>query len=73
MQERFVGKRGADLIAIRDRLGVTQRAVAAAMDTTATTLYRWERDMVKVTPLMYARYEAAAHQVFEAKLAGDAA
>jgi transcriptional regulator with XRE-family HTH domain len=72
MQERFTGKSGADLIALRERLGVSQKHIADAMGTTATTLYRWERGLVRMTPLRYARYEAAANAVFAAQVEGAA-
>jgi transcriptional regulator with XRE-family HTH domain len=73
MQERFADKSGADLIAVRKRLGVTRKAIADRLNTTPTTLYRWETDRVQVTALMYARYEAAAEAVFASHLGGDAA
>ncbi len=59
MQERFPKRTGADLIALRAHLGVEQKDIAAIIGVTPTTLYRWETDRTKVTPVKFARYEAA--------------
>lgn len=59
MQEAFPKVTGADFRALRIHLGVDQAAIARVLGVTPTTVYRWETDRVKVTPLMYARYEAA--------------
>lgn len=72
MQERFPSRTGADLIAVRDHLGVSKVDIARHLRVTPTTVYRWETDRVRVTPVIYARYEAACEAIL-ASLKGEVA
>jgi len=63
MQEAFPSRTGAQLVELRTHLGVEQKAIAEVLGVTPTTLYRWERDLVRVTPVRFARYQAACESL----------
>ena len=63
MQEAFPTRTGADLVGLRTHLGVEQAAIAAVLKVTPTTLWRWETDRTRVTPLMFTKYEAACRAI----------
>lgn len=71
MHEAFPSRTGADLIALRKHLGIGPTAVAQELGITAVSIWRWEHDKVRVTPLVYARYEAACLRAFD-RLVGKA-
>jgi DNA-binding transcriptional regulator YiaG len=62
MQEAFPARTGSDLRELRQHLGVEQATIATLLRVTPTTVYRWER-AATVTPLQFARYEAACKAI----------
>lgn len=67
MLARFPDPKGEDLVELRNRLGVSQKAIAKALGTTPKTLWQWETGRTRLTIPMRDRYEAAAVALYEAR------
>lgn len=62
MHEQFPTRSGADLVALREHLGISQEQVAEVIGRTQPTISRWESAAV-CKPFRYALYEAACRRV----------